>query len=136
MCLLKKRHAFIWEDLSEFKFEYTTGNMSYAEVCFKLMLEDGAYKASYKKSGVPDEKAEVFTVDSDFAVRLGALLNSYGVEKWDGFKKSDKRVLDGRSFHIYIRNLKGQRIGASGYMKWPKNYNEVKKALTELFDSI
>jgi len=110
--------------------------MMNAEVFFKLTLEDGAYKASYKKSGVPVEKAEVHTVDSDFAVRLGALLKSFSVEKWDGFKKSDKHVLDGYSFHAYIRNLKGQRISALGYMKWPKNYNEVKSALTELYTKL
>lgn len=138
MCLFKaiKARRFEWSDITLFKFRYSTGNMMYADVQYKLRSEDGEYKAYRKQNLVPDDKADIFTVDSAFVLKLTELLKRCSLEKWDGFNKSDKRVLDGYSFGIYIRNAKGQLIRASGYMKWPKNYKEVKQALTELFDSL
>lgn len=131
-----KSRAFAWEDINFFEFEYSTGNMMNASVLFRLRLNEGVYTAQYKKNGVPDDKAESFVVDSEFVNKLTALLKLYRLDKWDGFKKSDKRVLDGYHFHAYIHNTKNQRISASGYMKWPKNYSAVKKALTELYTSL
>ena len=39
-------------------------------------------------------------------------------------------------YFLFSINMKdGKSISASGYMKWPTNYGNVKKELKEIFDS-
>ena len=56
------------------------------------------------------------------------------ISSWNGFSKSDHNVLDGNSFSLYLRMKDDNTVEASGYMRWPKNYEEVKGELISLFD--
>ena len=62
-------------------------------------------------------------------------LNNNDVSSWDGFDKDDKNVLDGNSFSFRVCYDKSKEIEASGYMKWPNNYHEVKKELNKIFSN-
>ena len=44
--------------------------------------------------------------------------------------------LDGDSFSFSLYTEDGKSISASGYMSWPKNYGEVEKELTNIFDAL
>ena len=75
------------------------------------------------------------TLLNDVVNDIEDILNKYKVGKWNNFKKSDKRVLDGNSFDLCIK-ANNVHIDASGYMKWPKNYNKVKNSLNSKFKSL
>lgn len=133
-CLLLSGCAsYDFAGMTHFSFYYTTGNFSNAAVCYQLDLADGVYTVTVKKTGVPDENADVFTVDAAFAQRVEKCLTAYKAASWNGFDKNDKRVLDGNSFSLHIRNGAGQNFSASGYMRWPRNYSAVKNELDALF---
>ncbi len=117
------------KDLKTFHFSFSTGNAMNASVSYDLKYEDGVYTASVKPSGVPEEEASVRTVDEAFVQELEKFLQEYHTERWNGFHKSNKHVLDGNSFSFFYRTKDGKGCEASGYMKWPKNYSEVKNGI-------
>ena len=87
---------------------------------------------SYKES---PEDWEDFGKYSDLE-RIEKVLKDNHVEKWNGFNKNDKNVLDGDSFSMSITTREGEEIDAHGYMKWPTNYGEVKTELDKIFEDI
>lgn len=132
----KRTPPFELKDITDFDFKYSTGNMMYAYVFYKIVMENGVYKAIIKPNQIADENAFEIEIDSGFVAELERFLLLNGVEKWNGFKKSDNRVLDGKDFKMYMRNKQGRHFDAWGYMKWPENYDNVKKGLDNLFGSL
>ena len=120
-------------DIIYFYFGYSTGNMKDAYFRYELTLEDEVYTVRVKPNGVPDEQAAVVKVEKSFADELGALMERYGVDQWNGFDKSDSQVLDGNSFSLTVYRGE-EKISARGYMKWPKNYGDFKAAVNKLFE--
>ena len=129
----ESRQNAISGDITYFYFGYSTGNMKDAYVRYELTLEDEVYTARVKPNGVPDEQAAVVKVEKSFAGELGALMERYGVDQWNGFDKSDTQVLDGNSFSLTVYRGE-EKISARGYMKWPKNYGDFKAAVNKLFE--
>ena len=123
------------KDLKHFSFGYSVGNYSDANISYTLECSDSCV-AIVKKEGVKEEDASKIEVDSGFVKGLEDILRKYDVESWDGFSKSDKRVLDGYSFSLYAKMSNGDSISASGYMKWPKNYKNVRNELNKYFEKL
>lgn len=117
----------------KFSFFYTVGYAMNASERFELKYENEEYIAQVKLYGIAEEDAIKYKVPENFEQELEKLLKEYSVNKWDGFKKSDKRVLDGNSFDLYVKMEEDNRIDASGYMVWPNNYKEFKEKVVELF---
>ena len=122
-------------DIQKLHFSYTTGNYINAYVIYDLTYEKNKYIATIKPNNTPNDNAKKVEVHEDFAKNIKKILKKYNVEKWDGFNKSDKHVLDGNSFSLSVKT-KNSKIAASGYMKWPKNYAEVKQELDKIFEKI
>ena len=123
-------------DIISFRYSYSTGYMMDASVAYTLELKDGVYTASIKPNLVPEEEASVFTVDKAFAEELEEFLRSEKVSKWNGFNKSDNRVLDGNSFGLSIVTSGREIISAHGYMKYPKNYSAVRSGIESIFGKL
>ena len=123
-------------NITRLYFHYTNGYAMYADVEYELVIENNVYTATIKQDGVSKEDADSFIVDKFFVQELNKLLTTYHIEKWYNYKKSNKNVLDGDSFELYLTNEKGEHLSASGYEKWPKNYNEIKEGLDTLFMSL
>ena len=100
---------------------------------FDLKYENEKYIAQVKLYGISEENATKFEVPVIFEHELENLLKEYRVNKWYGFNKSDKLVLDGNSFELYVKMEENNQIDASGYMKWPKNYKEFKENVVVMF---
>ncbi|MBQ4468018.1 MAG: hypothetical protein II918_07360 [Firmicutes bacterium] len=47
-----------------------------------------------------------------------------GIEKWDGFCKSNPDVLDGYSFSFEAETIDGKKISARGSNSYPSNYGK------------
>ena len=123
-------------EIESFSFGYTAGYMMNSNVRYSLLLENGTYTATVKPLNEPQEAAQTFTVDEHFVQSLRQLLIDNEAGKWNGFNKSDKNVLDGDNFTMFILMTDGTTLDAHGYMKWPKNYHAVKNGLDELFGGL
>ena len=120
-------------ELQSFRYDYNQGYMANSNVWYTLELKDGVYTAGVKPHNVPPEDEKSFTVTEDFARDLEQILVDHEVGAWNGFDKVDKRVLDGNGFSLYITMTDGTSVDAHGYMRWPKNYTDVKAAVEALF---
>lgn len=121
------------EDLKSFEFAYSTGNYLNAKVIYAMQSDSAGYSFSIKPSGVDENDAFVFAVQSADIAELETILNRYEISRWDGFKKSDLRVKDGPSFHLYVWLKNGKSVHASGYSSYPKNYKDFRKEMDEFF---
>lgn len=121
-------------NINELTFSYSTGNYMNASVSYELVCKDKCI-LSFKDDGVSYEDAKEYEVDKKILKEIEIILKQYHVARWDKFHKFDKNVLDGNSFSFRVCYENDQEIEANGYMKWPKNYQEVKKELNELFSN-
>lgn len=89
------------------------------------------YEGSWNYGGpsrVTSRKASVLWSKADYE-ELCAKLHAFGVQRWNGFSKSNPNVLDGDSFSLNIELTDGSTITAYGSNAYPKNYQEVYKLL-------
>ena len=121
-------------NINKVYFTYSTGNYMNASVSYELICKDKCM-LSFKDDGVSYEDARKYEVDKKILKEIEIILKQYHVARWDNFHKYDKNVLDGNSFSFRVCFENNQEIEANGYMKWPKNYQEVKKELNELFSN-
>lgn len=119
-------------NINKVYFTYSTGNYMNASVSYELICKDKCM-LSFKDDGVSYEDAKEYEVDKKILKEIEIILKQYHVARWDNFHKYDKNVLDGNSFSFRVCFENDQEIEANGYMKWPKNYQEVKKELNEIF---
>lgn len=114
-------------------FSYSVGYAMYSNVNYDLEYKNSKYIAKIKPDGIADEEAKEVELDEKTVTKIEEVLKKYNVTSWDGFNKSDKYVLDGDSFSFSLSLKDGSYISASGYMKWPNNYREVRSELDEIF---
>ena len=86
--------------------------------------------------GVKREDCLISRVEGDAALydELAAEFGRLGVNKWNGFSKSDPRVLDGGGFRLEIELGDGESIGARGTNAYPRNYHELRRLIEALFE--
>ncbi len=145
-CLLKNRgkenpNNPIEEDLdiTKIKSLYITYSDGYAMnyyTRYELKNKNGIYTAKIKPHGVAEEEELETEIEKEDADKILNVLKKYHVEKWDGFDKTDKDVLDGDSFSFSLTLDNGKSIHASGYMMWPKNYSDVVAEISPVFMKI
>ena len=120
-------------DLKVFRFSYSTGYAINSNVRYYVDIEDGKYIATIKPNEIPDDDEFKIEISDKEINKIKEILLKNKVSKWNGFDKVDRFVLDGNSFSLYIRFTNDKTIEASGYMKWPNNYYEVRNSFDKLF---
>ena len=120
-------------DIKYFSYGTVDGMAMYDGVHYSIDYKDNKYIATIQENGVSEEDAKVVEISKRDVKRLENILNKYNVGSWDGFQKYDKDVLDGSSFNISINTFDDNSVSASGYMRWPKNYREVRNELGNFF---
>ena len=120
------------KNIKHLEFSYSEGYAMEANTIYTIDCNDKCI-ATIKHTGSSEVKE--FEIDNNIISAIESVLNDYKVGSWDNFNKSNKNVLDGNSFHMYIKT-DNDSISASGYMKWPKNYKEVKDRLNIMFSDI
>ena len=118
-----------------FTFSYSVNMSINGNVRYEIECRDKCI-ALIKPYEVSEEDKQEVELNKDQLQELENILNKYEVYKWNGFKKYDKNVLDGNSFHLYIRMEDDQTVDADGYMKWPSNYSEVRGELDNFFNKL
>ena len=120
--------------IKSFRFSYQVGNYMNGSVAYELKQEeDGSYTATVKPNQVAEEDAKKYKAGKDFADELAAFLREKKVNRWNGFQKSDRHVLDGNGFSFSLWTTEDKNISASGYMRWPRGYDEVKAGIEAIF---
>ena len=119
-------------NIKKFELSYSKGYAMEANTIYTINCTKGCV-ATIKHTGSSEVKT--VEINEDTVKAIEDLLNDYKVGSWDGFNKSNKHVLDGNSFHMYITTEK-THISASGYEYWPKNYKVVRERLDSIFSDI
>ena len=66
--------------------------------------------------------------------KLQKIINENKIYKWNGFEERNDKILDGNGFKLIVEYDDGKTINATGYMKYPKDYDKGHKALIEFLD--
>ena len=117
-------------------FSYSTGNMMYANVSYEVNERDGKYIAKIKPNGKSEEEAKEIELSNKDMQKIVSTLNKYQISSWNNFHKNNKNILDGHGFSFELKTKDNKEISASGYMKWPKNYNEIRGMLDTIFNEL
>ena len=129
------REAPTISSINTLRFSYSTGTMVNSQVAYEIECKDSGCIATVKPDGVPAEASKFIDLNEEAIAKIITLLNDNSVIKWDGFKKVNQNALDGNGFSFsLIANKKKLNISASGYMKWPANYNKVRDGLDAIFE--
>lgn len=118
------------------RFSYSSGWDAYSYTRYEIEKIDEDYYLDIKPSGVPEEEIQTIRLDKETINKIIDIFNKYNVSKWNRFNKYDKDVLDGDSFSFDLKTEDNNYISASGYMKWPNNYKEVRKELYDLLNPL
>lgn len=124
------------KDIKNFSFSYGGGSMKDSGTTYQLEWNDGVHTAIVKESGVALEDAPRIAVDEAFVKELETFLRENQVEKWNGFSKSNKHVMDGSGFSLSLSTMDKQFVSASGYMKYPKNFDTVRDGISSIFSKL
>ena len=129
---IKYRNRVEISDIKKLHFSYSTGTMMYANVSYDLELIEGKYIVKIKPNLIPEEETITANMKNEDIEAIKNILIKYNVQRWDGFNKSDKYVLDGNSFSFIVYFDNNNSVSASGYMMYPDNYKNVEKELDEI----
>lgn len=133
-CIKKKIKI---ENTKYFSYSYTVGNYINGSVYYKIEIdENGNYIAYFKDDGVDEENQLKKEIDEDTIIELENILNKNNIDKWNGFDKVDKYVLDGNSFSLYYKNGNNEIIESSGYMVYPNGYTDFKNDIKIFFNTL
>lgn len=122
--------------INELEFSYTNGygineNVEYKIICFYAIDAIENCQVNVKEYGKSEEESLSNAISYTELSKVVRMLNKYHILSWKGFSKSDSNVLDGNSFHFYLRYNDDEKLSASGYMKYPQNYDRFKKDFEE-----
>ncbi len=120
-------------NIKNFTYDYGSYNGGYYS--YAITREDDQIHLDAKGMNGVDLNADKSITESDLN-ELAKIINDYKIYEWNGFHKSDKNVLDGYSFSIEIQYSDGEIMEASGYMKYPNNYEKAHEALENYLYSL
>ena len=117
------------------EFDYQYGSFFGGYYDYHLVLDgDVVHVTANGMNGVELEIDK--EIDASILEDLSLVINTNKLERWDGFSKEDPHVLDGYSFYLSVKYDDGRTLEASGYEKYPKNYDKVHEEIVELLSGI
>ena len=80
----------------------------------------------------PDEK-EFIIDDTSIFDSLKAIVDEYKMDKYRSDYQPLMQIFDGDSWSLYYKYDSGRSVSSGGYMAWPRNYGDARRALAEYF---
>ena len=109
--------------MPDLKYIRWCGSGTNPEYCFEYTIKDATDRAEVSVIQGFTRDARTFVTDRSVISRAEKIIGLYGLTRWNGFDRSNKRVLDGRSFSVSFEY--GEKsVGCRGYESFPKNYRE------------
>ena len=125
----------IESDIISFTYEYGSYNNGYYKYTIFVSVEENM--VMFTAEGHNGVNLNINKeIDSSYLNQLSDIINDNKIYEWDGFHKSEDDVMDGYSFKLNIGYKNGETIDASGYMKYPDNYDNCHEALLKFLKSI
>jgi len=121
-------------DIKLFKFGY--GSYFPGYTTYEIVKNDEKYELTIQRINDPETETINKNINKKYVDEISKVLSEYDVYKWDGFNKTDKNVMDGSSFSLDVTYDNDKSISAHGYMKYPKNYKEVKEKIEKILNDI
>ena len=82
--------------------------------------------------GYPNEK-DFYIDDTTIFDDLKVIVDRYGMDKYKKNYKPKMEICDGDSWTLYYSYDSRRTISSGGYMAWPDNYREARRAIGEYF---
>ncbi|MBE5874725.1 MAG: hypothetical protein E7287_10040 [Lachnospiraceae bacterium] len=132
----KKEKTIEGETMEITLFSFTHTGMS-TEECF-------LYSAEQTENGIRLYTEELFSgglivdkiVDEPVLEQLSEIANKYHLDKWDGFDKKNKHVMDGSDFSLSVTLADGKTISAHGSKSFPDGFADVEREIRGLFEDL
>lgn len=135
LCACEKNRAEIPEDIGKLTaFSYEFGSFHGGYYDYIIQRKDGDLYLEGEGTNGADLDVHM-KVDDQTLDDIVAILNKTDVYSWNGFDKRDNSILDGYSFSLSGTFERGD-LSASGYEKYPQNYDAFHKALTGYLDEL
>ena len=119
-------------DVKEFRFS-TSGMRRYSGFDYVAMSTGDRAVITIRLRDEPGENTVEFETDLAIMEELRKIIIENNILSWDGFDKSNKRILDGNSFTLKLKLSDGTTAHAHGYHTWPKNYRSAEKEIEKVF---
>ena len=121
-------------DLTAFSFYHTA---SLADACFRLEVKREGDEIRLYAEELFYNGRIVDTADGEEVLeRLEELCGTYGMDRWDGFDKSKKRVSDGSTFTLSMTLADGTTVSAHGNNAYPDRYAEAAEEIKTLYAEV
>ncbi len=120
-------------DVSEFSFSTGGGMRKYSGYDFAAKTVGDKALVTVRPNDEPEENTVEFETDLEIMKELRTIIIDYDLLRWDGFDKSNKHVLDGKSFSMKLKLSDGTEARAHGYHSWPKNFSAAEEKIERVF---
>ena len=120
-------------NITEFEYNYGSFFGGYYE--YHLVLDGDVVHVTAEGMNGVDLHIDK-DIDASILEELSLVINTNKLERWEGFSKEDPQVLDGYSFNMSVKYDDGRTLEASGYEKYPENYDKVHEEIVELLSGI
>ena len=120
-------------NITEFEYNYGSFFGGYYE--YHLVLDGDVVHVTAEGMNGVDLHIDK-DIDASILEELSLVINTNKLERWDGFSKEDPHVLDGYSFYLLVKYGDGRTLEASGYEKYPDNYDKVHEEIVEILQAI
>ena len=106
-----------------------------------MRLHGENYKVSTEKDGrihiiidesYPNEK-DFYIDDTTIFDELQVTVDEYKMDKYRSNYRPLHQIFDGDSWSLYYKYDSRRSVSSGGYMEWPSNYHEARKALSDYF---
>lgn len=121
------------KEIESFEYNYGSYNGGYRK--YKIYMEDSKRYISANGNNSINFNIER-EIDKSVFDDISKIISENKIYNWDGFDKSDPDILDGYSFKLKLKYIDGEEINAKGYMKYPKNYADGHKNLSDYLERI
>lgn len=120
------------ERLTYFSFDHHNSMRRFNGESYKVSTEkDGRIHVIIDES-FPQEK-EFYLEDATIFDELKAIVDEYKMDKYKSDYHPIMHITDGDSWSLYYKYDSKRSVSSGGYMDWPKNYRDARKALSDYF---
>lgn len=121
-------------DITSFYFSHTASSTDGC-YCLQLALEESGTHL-YAEELFSGGRIVDTMIEDNVLEQLGEVMGTYHVDRWDGFDKKSKHVLDGSRFTLSVTLADGSTISARGSNSFPENYSDVHNHVQTLYAAL
>ena len=119
------------------RLDFSQGGMSFdSHITFRVGTRREAGRDVFRLMRRQGNRVTECALSEADLAALEALLVKHKVAKWNGFRGTNKNVLDGDSFGFSLEYADGRTVEASGYMRFPQGYGEARDEIWSFLDGV